>query len=434
MRNPLALLGGQPIRTKPLPPYNTIGDEERRAVMQVLDSGELSGFVAGAIDQFWGGVKVRELEKLFCEYFGSKYAIAVNSATSALHCSVSAMGVGPGDEVIVSPYTMSASATCILMTGAIPVFADIDEETFCIDPSSVENSISEYTKGIIAVNLFGHPAELDSLRAIAERHNLFLIEDNAQAPDADYRGRKTSTIGDAGVFSFNRHKIMQCGEGGVMITNDERIAFKAAAMRNHGEVAVEGMGYSSDLVNTVGVNYRMTEMEAAVAVCQFNKMNSLNSFRIKLANKLTEGLRDIPGITPPKVAENCSHVYYFYVMKYDESIIKIPRSLFVRAVEAEGFYLRGGYVKPIYLEPLYQKKICFGSKGFPFTSNPRNSEISYAKGLCPVTERMQDKEILLTNITYAPYTEKDMVDFVKAIQKVIHNRELLLDSESNIHS
>lgn len=425
MSSELALLGGTPIRSKTSQSYNTIGDEERKAVMEVLDSGNLSGFVAGPIDEFWGGKKVRELEAEFCNHFGCKYAIAVNSATSALHCAVSAMGTGPGDEVIVTSYTMSASATCILMTGAVPIFVDIEPNTFCIDPVLVEQAITRYTKGIIAVNIFGHPADLDALKAIADRHNIFLVEDNAQAPDAEYKGRKASTVGDAGVFSFNRHKIMQCGEGGVMVTNDERIAFKAAAMRNHGEVAVEGLGYSEDLVNTVGLNYRMTEMEAAVAICQFAKMNDLNRTRVKLANRITKQLKDISGITPPMVAEGCSHVYYFYVMKYDERIVGIPREIFVKAVQAEGFYLRSGYVTPLYLEPVYQNKICFGANGFPFTAAQRNSEISYNRGLCPVTERLQDKELLLTNIIQSPFTEQDMDDFVMAIKKVINNRDML---------
>jgi len=432
MTNSLAILGGVPIRNEPQPAYNTIGAAEREAVLEVLESGELSGFVAGPINEFWGGRKVQELEKAFCDHFGTKYAIAVNSATSALHCAVSAMGVGPGDEVIVSPYTMSASATCILMTGAVPIFADIDPDTFCLTPNAVEAAISPNTRGIVAVNIFGHPADLDALREIADRHGLFLIEDNAQAPDANYRGRKTATIGDAGVFSFNRHKIMQCGEGGVLVTNDKRIAFKAAAMRNHGEVAVEGMGYEDDLVNTIGVNYRMTEMEAAVALCQFEKMERLNAERIELAERISRGLKDIPGIQAPKVADGCSHVYYFYVMKYNASVTGIPRDLFARAVQAEGFYIRPGYVRPLYLEPLYQEKICFGSEGFPFSANSRNHEINYAEGLCPVTERLQNEEILLTNITYAPHTLKDMDDFIAAIRKVLDNREELLGSASRL--
>lgn len=422
----LALLGGIPVRKEPLPTYNTIGDAEKKAVMEVLDCGELSGFVAGAIEPFWGGKRVRALEESFKKHFGVKHAIAVNSATSGLHCAVSATGIGSGDEVITSPYTMAASATCVLMCGAVPIFADVDPQTFCITPESVEARITKNTKGIVAVNIFGLPADLDGLRKVADKHGLFLIEDNAQAPDAVYKGRKTGTIGDAGIFSFNRHKTMQCGEGGVIITNDDTIALKSALMRNHGEVAVAGMGVE-DIVNTIGVNYRMTEMEAAVAKVQFEKLPQLNAPRIEMANYLTEKLKEINGITPPHVPEGLSHVYYFYVMKYNEKVVGIPRALFARAVQAEGFTMRAGYVKLIYNEPVYQKKICFGKDGFPFTANSRNHEISYGRGLCPVAEKLQEEEILLTNIIYPPLGLKDMDDFIASIKKVIANRDSLLN-------
>mgnify|MGYP000135528671 CR=1 FL=1 len=427
MNSKLAILGGTPINSKPAPPYNTIGSDEKNAVLEVLNSGELSGFVAGPYDSFWGGKKVRELEEEFKKAYGSKYAIAVNSATSGLHCALHAMNIGPGDEVITTPITMSATASTILMTGAVPVFADIDEDNFCIDPKSIEKNITKNTKGIAAVNIFGHPANLKEIKKIAEKHNLFILEDNAQAPHATIDGEFTGTIGDAGVFSFNRHKTMQCGEGGMILTNDESIAFKAACMRNHGEIAVEEMG-KSDIVNTIGVNYRMTEMEAAVALVQFKKLPHLNETRIARANRITEGLKDIEGITAPKISEGCTHAYYFYMMKYDEDKVGIPRDLFVDAVMKEGYYLRGGYVTPLYHHALYQQKICFGNKGFPFTANDRNDELSYEKGLCPVAERLHDKEFMLTNIIYEPYTLEDMDNLVLAMKKVIANKDELLNS------
>ncbi|NQV81453.1 MAG: DegT/DnrJ/EryC1/StrS family aminotransferase [Alphaproteobacteria bacterium] len=418
----LALLGGEPLRPAGQRPYNTIGDREKAAVLEVLDSGELSGFVASAGSEFWGGPQVRGLEAAFKTHFDVEYAVAVNSATSGLHCAVAAMGVGPGDEVIVSPYTMSASATAIIMTGAVPVFADIEDETFGLDPASVEANLSDHTRGIMAVNLFGHAARLDELRHIAERHQLFLIEDNAQAPDAVYHDRKTGTIGDCGVFSLNRHKVMQSGEGGVLITNSADIALRAALVRNHGEVVVADLGLD-DIVNTVGLNYRMTEMEAAVARVQFDRLPELNALRIENANYLSELIAEIPGITPPMVSKRCSHVYYLYCMKFKEDIVGIPRDLFCEAISAEGFYLRAGYVKPIYLEPMYQRRIALGRHGFPFSANPRGKDLKYHKGICPTAERLQDSDVMLTTSFLPPSDKGDIDLFVEAMHKVIANRD-----------
>ena len=424
----LALLGGTPVRAEPLPPYNTIGAEEKASVMEVLDSGELSGFVASPGEYFWGGKRVRALEDAFRDRFGVKHAVALNSATSGLHAAVAATGVGPGDEVIVPPYTMSASATAVLMTGAVPIFADIDDRVFCLDPAAVEAAISPYTKAIMAVNLFGQAAPLTELRAIADKHGLFLIEDNAQAPAAMHHGRPTGTIGAAGIFSFNRHKTMQCGEGGVLVTDDDNVALKAALVRNHGEVLVGPMEID-DIVNTIGVNYRMTEMEAAVALCQFRKLDDLNAARVEFADCLTEGLSQIDGLTPPHIPEANTHVYYFYAIKYDAAQTGLGRDLFTKAVEAEGFTLRAGYIKPIYLEPMYRKKICFGDRGFPFTANPRNADIVYERGLCPVVERLNDAELMVTNITYPPLTAADMDLFVEACDKVLRHRDALSSRE-----
>ena len=416
-----AILGGTPENNTTFPPYNTIGIEEKKAVMDVLDSGELSGFVAGNIPQFYGGKYVQELEKEFCKLFNVEYAVSVNSATSGIYCMLMAMGVGPGDEVITSPYTMHATASSILQCGAVPIFADIEEETFGLDPSSVAKNITENTKGILAVNIFGHPARLNELKEIADKAGIWLCEDNAQAPAAFAEGNRfTATVGEAGVFSFNRHKTMQSGEGGVVTTNDEDIAKRMMLVRNHGEVVVEEWEME-DISNTIGQNLRMTEMEAAVALCQIKKLDQLNDARIELADRITAGLRDVPGIIAPVVRDGCKHVYYFYVMKYDKSVTGLSREHFVEAVNAEGYYLRAGYLRPIHLEPMFRKKICFGKDGYPFTINSRNSEINYKNGLCPVAERLNEQEVILTNIIYPPITMDDIDGFIRAIKKVVSN-------------
>lgn len=421
----LALIGGIPVNSKPRPVYNTIGNAEKAALMEVMDSGELSGFVARAGSSFLGGPQVRALEHAICDYFGVKHAVAVNSATSALHCATHALKLEPGDEVIVSPYTMTASASAILFAGGVPVFADIEEDTFGLDPLAVEALITPRTRAIMAVNIFGHPCRLAPLRDLADRYSLSLIEDNAQSPGATYQGAWAGTIGDSSILSFNRHKTMQCGEGGVLITNDDSIALRAQLLRNHGEACVEDM-HLEDIANTIGLNLRMTELEAAVARVQFSRIEELTKPRVRLAQRLNTGLSCIDGFIPPAVDEQCTHVYYVYCLKIDAEMVGIPRDLVAQALTAEGFFTRAGYLSPVYLEPLYQQRICFGSTGFPFTAHAAPHTLNYDRGSCPTCERIQDHELLMTDIIYEPYTEVDMDGFVEACAKIIRNRDDLL--------
>ena len=417
----LALFGGPKLNKKSFK-YNTVGKEEISSVVDIMKKGELSGFVAAPNQGFYGGKWVKKLENEFKRFFNVKYAVAVNSATSGLYCMLMSSGVEPGDEVITSPYTMHATASSILQCGGVPVFADIEDETYGLDPVSVEKKISNQTKAILAVNIFGHGAQLSKLKNIADKHKILLLEDNSQAPAGKVENNKfTGTVGSAGIFSFNRHKTIQCGEGGMLITNDKKIFFKSCLVRNHGE-SVVGPWKIKDIMNTIGQNLRITEIQAAIAYHQFRKLNKLNEERIKLADRITKGLKFIKGITPPKTRKNCKHVYYFYVMKYDEKKVGIKKDDFVKAVNAEGFYLRSGYLKPLHLEPIFQRKICFGSKGFPFNYKKSNKKVTYKKGSCKVCEHLDDEKVILTNITFHPYKLKDMDNFIKAIKKVIQNK------------
>lgn len=422
MNKTLALLGGKKLRIKPFVSGPIIGNEERKLVNEVLKSGKLSGFIAHAGNCFGGGAKVRELEDMFKKYFSCKHAIAANSATAALHMAVAACGVGPGDEVIVSPYTMTASASAILMTNAMPVFADIEEKTYCLDPKQIEKKITSRTKAIIVVHLFGHPADMDAINKIARKHKLYVIEDAAQAPAATYKGKFAGTIGDAGIFSLNQHKTITTGEGGLVVTNDAIIAEKSRLIRNHGEVIVSPMGVK-DIVNTLGWNYRMTELEAAVGIGQFRKLNYLTEYRINLANYLTKRLREFnfPGIELPEISKGKNHVYFVYPIKFKEENIGISRSTFVKAINAEGIPLAAGYVKPIYLEPAYQQKLCYGKKKCPFGCPLYKGKVSYRKGICPIAEKMYGKELITTNICHYPVRKNDVDDFVRAFEKVFSN-------------
>jgi dTDP-4-amino-4,6-dideoxygalactose transaminase len=420
----LAIHGGQPVRKTPYPVYIPIGEEEKRAAIEVLDTRVLSQFLGAWSPDFYGGPRVQALERAWADYFGSRHAISVNSATSGLFAAVGAAGVGPGDEVIVSPYTMSASATAALVYGAIPVFADIDPGTFCLDPESIRQRITPLTRAIVAVDIFGHPAPFDEIMALAREHRLTVIEDTAQAPGALLDGRYAGTLGHIGVFSLNYHKTIHCGEGGVIVTDDDGVAERLQLIRNHAEAVVGAKGVT-DLVNMIGFNFRMTEIEAAIALEQLKKLERLLLPRIEAAEYLTEHMRSLPGITPPVVRPGVRHGFYLYTMRYDAAATGIPRDRLVLALQAEGIPIYQGYVRPLYLEPAYQQRIGFGRDGFPFTYEGYKGTVSYERGICPITERMHFEELIFTNICHANITQADLDDFVAAFEKVLaHSSEL----------
>lgn len=414
MKTTLALFGGRPVRRGPFKAHPVLGKEERKEVLSVLDTGLLSGFIANAGPAFLGGPKVRAFEELAKKHFGVPHAVAMNSATAGLHAALAALGIGPGDEVIVTPYTMSASAAAILMQNAVPVFADIDPVTFCLDPKDVERRITPRTRAILVVHLFGQPAPMRELLALAKRHKLGVVEDCAQAPDASYEGKKVGTLGDVGVFSLNQHKTITTGEGGWALTRDARLALRMQLVRNHGEVVVDHVKAAFDPGPVLGWNYRMTELEGAVAVAQFRKMKKLNSHRIRLAEHLKKRLAGIPGLTHPGTRAKCSHVYFQLAFHYDAARTGIPRDLFVKALAAEGTPFAAGYVRPIYLDRAYRERRIYERSAEPFDRAPR-----YAKGDCPVAERMHFETLVTTNLCRYPLSTRDMDDAARAVRKVL---------------
>ena len=421
----LALFGGKPILKKPLPRYNSIGKEEERAVIKVIREEILSGFVGRAGDHFLGGRYVKELETRFCKYFKVKYAVSFNSASTALQAAVGALGIGPGDEVITSPYTMSSTASAILFNCALPVFADIEENSFCLDSTSIEKNITKKTKAILVVNMHGGSANFGPILKIAKKHKLKIIEDNAQSPGATYKGKFAGTIGDIGIFSFNVHKIVQCGEGGVLVTNDKKYAFRAQLIRNHGEAVINDL-YKLDhdeknFEPILGNNYRLSEIHAAIAIEQFKKMDRLNRERIVLADYLTKKLSQFDWLVPCPVFKNSIHVYYSYPFRFLSEKINIKRETFIKAMEFEGFSVERGCENPIHLLPLYQKQRMYPNSKFPFVSKEYPHNVSYKKGICPVTERMSEKELLETVICQAPQTKKEIDLFISAIKKIEEN-------------
>ena len=427
----LAIYGGRPVRETPFPMHNTIGEEEKSAVNRVLDSGVLSKYLGCWGDDFYGGPEVRALEQEWATHFGAKHAIAVNSCTSGLFCSVGAIGVEPGDEIIVTPYTMSATATAPLIFNAVPVFADIEAEYFCLDPEAVREKITARTKAIMVVDLFGHPYDAAALNALATQHGLFVIEDTAQAVGAVQAGKFAGTLGHIGVYSLNYHKHIHCGEGGLIVTDNNELAERMRLLRNHAEAVVEAKGVSN-LTNMIGFNFRLPEMAAAVARCQLKKLPALMRKRQENSRYLSDRLAQIPAITPPKVRHDCTHAYYVHACRFNEDIAGVARNAFVDAVkaelppfarrEAEGVKLSCGYVKPLYLQPLFQQRIAYGSKGFPFCSAEFTGTADYRQGSCPTTERMHAQELFLHEFMLPSMTEKDLEDVVTAFEKVWEHR------------
>lgn len=427
MNDKPALLGGAPLHT-PFPRHTTdIGQEEKNLVNQVLDSQVLSGFAASLDERFSGGPMVRRLETEVAAYYGMRHALSFNSATSALHAAVAACGVGPGDEVITTPTTMSATASAILHTNAVPVFADIEETTFGLDPDQVRRRMSPRTRAILATNLFGHGARLEELAVIARDHNLIFIEDNCHAPGVLYRGRLTGTFGAISILSLNYHKIFQCGEGGMALTDDDGFALKMKLIRNHGESVVEGMGIA-DIVNTLGWNYRMTEIQAAVAIAQFAKMDRLNQWRQELALALTRTVAPFDFLTPPTVETGCGHCYYLYPLRYDATKAQLPRRLFCEALKAENFLIMEGYVTPLHLQPLYRHRLAYGMQGCPFTCPLRgNAPVpTYGRGDCPVAERLWQEAFIVCNFAKFPNSVDDMACFGRAVARIIAHRDELI--------
>lgn len=424
----LAINGGRPIRRTPFPVYQTIGEEEKRAVLRVLDSGVLSKYLGCWHEDFMGGPEVRALEKEWAKYFKVRHAVTMNSATSGLYAAIGAAGVGPGDEVIVSPYTMTASATCALVFNAIPVFADIDPDIFCITAETIKRVLTSRTRAIVVVDLFGHPADMKEIMALARKHKLVVIEDAAQAPGAKYRGRYAGTLAHMGVFSLNYHKTIHTGEGGVVVTDNTDFAERLQLIRNHAEVVITQKAVT-DIVNLVGFNIRMTEIEAAIGSEQLKKLERLIRARIQAADYLGRVLKGLQGITLPLVHKAVRHGYYVYPMKYDSSVTGIPRDRFVAAVRAEGIPVGEGYVEPIYLEPLYQKRIAYGRKGCPFTCVFYKGKVKYSRGICPIAERMHYEELITIGVCHANIRRRDLDDVALAFRKVLNNTDALYESD-----
>lgn len=419
----LALFGGPKTIQTEFKRYNPIGAEEAEAAKQVIESGVLSKFLGAWHEDFYGGSKVNEFERKCAEFFGVKHAVTVNSWTSGLVAAVGAIGIEPGDEVIVTPWTMSASATAILHWNAIPVFADIDPKTFNLDPKSVEANITPYTKAIMVADIFGQSADIDELMGLAAKYGLKVISDTAQAPGALYKGKYAGTLAHVGGYSLNYHKHIHTGEGGILVTDDDEIADRLQLIRNHAEVVVGDKGMSN-LSNMIGHNFRLGEIECAMGIEQLKKLSGFVESRQHQANRLTAGLKNLCGLRTPVVKPDRTHVYYTYPLVLDIKALGVSRERIHAALQAEGVALGKRY-QNIHLLPLYQKKIAYGSKGFPWTSDICHRNVDYSKGICPVAEELNDSTYLGIGMCVYDLTDTDVDLIASAFQKVWLNLERL---------
>lgn len=355
-----------------------IGPEEKKEVNEVLESGILAQ-----------GSKVKELEEEFAKFCKTKYAIAVNSGTAAIHSALYAIGIKKGDEVITTPFTFVATANPIIMQGAKIIFADIKEDTFNIDPDDVQRKITEKTKAIITVDLYGQPADYESLKKIAKKHDLRIIEDACQAHGAELMGEKTGSLGDIGCFSLYATKNIMSGEGGLITTNNEEYAELCRRFRHHGQSERTRYEYCD-----LGYNYRMMDLQAAIALAQLKKINNFTQKRIENAQKLIEGLKDIKGLTLPQISPGVKHVFHQFTVRCDNK--KIKREKLIAFLKEKGIGSGIYYPKPLHLHPHFKK---FG----------------YQEGDFPVSEKAS-KEVLSLPV-HPLLSEKEIEEIIKTIKE-----------------
>jgi len=407
----LAVKGGTPVAPGGLRiNWPIFGDEEKKALLEVLESGK-----------WWRGAykdpsesKVGQFETEFCRYLGVKYGVAVTNGTAAIELALKAAGVEAGDEVIVPAVTFIATATAVLAVNAVPIFVDIDPETYQIDPEKAEEAITEKTKAILPVHYGGYPADMDRIMEIAEDHDLLVVEDCAEAHGSEWRGKKVGGIGHLGAFSFQMGKPLTCGEGGFVSTNDEELAKKCFSYHNIGRV--QGRPFYEHHVPAW--NLRMTEFQGAILLCQLKRLPEQTEKRYVNGEYLARELEKIGGIhalkRDPRITKRG---YYFYLMRYNEEEFGgVSRDVFLEALQAEGIPAGKAHNQPLYKNPVFVE-MRFGRTGCPVRCPLYGKPIDYAKFHCPVAEHVYEKEIVALGKDFL--LERDQVDLVlEAIRKI----------------
>jgi dTDP-4-amino-4,6-dideoxygalactose transaminase len=379
-----ALLGGQAVRTEPFPSWPKFDSREEQALMDVLHGGK---WYRG------NGRHVNRFEEAYAQLMGAKHCLAVANGTSALHTSLAALDVGPGDEVVVPPYTFIATVNVILARYALPVFVDTDPETFQIDARKIEAAITDRTVAILPVHLGGGAADMDAILAVARKHKLPIIEDACQSHLAEWRGRRVGTLDATGCFSFQASKNLNCGEGGAILTSDEDLLEKCFAFHNnsHGRKTT---GYDFSYVGS-GLNLRLTEFQGALLVAQMTRLEAQAKLREQNAQVLTRLLREIPGILPARAHSGCTrNAYHLYMFRYrKEHFANLPRADFLKALRAEGIPASGGYA-PLNKEPFLKNTL--DSRGFQSIYAKERLARWGERNQCPANDRLCEEAVWFT--------------------------------------
>jgi perosamine synthetase len=399
----LALLGGTPVRRTPFPAWPVADEREERALVDLVRSGK-----------WFRGKNVEAFEASYATLTGAKHCLATANGTSALITSLAALGIGPGDEVIVPPYTFVATVNTVLLMHALPVFVDSDIETFQIDARKVEQAITANTRAIMPVHLGGAAADLDTILDVAKKRSVPVIEDACQSHLTEWRGRKVGSYGRTGCFSFQASKNLNSGEGGAILTGDEELVETCYRFHNNSRGRRNtGADFS---YRSPGANLRMTEFQAALLMAQMTRLEAQSRIREQNAAYLTGLLKDIPGITPARMYEGCTrNAYHLYMFRYDASrFAGLPRAAFLKALGAEGVPASGGY-SPLNKEPFLETAL--STPGMRKLYSKQQLDITLDRSRCPENDRLCSEAIWLTQ-TMLLGPRKDMDDVADAVRKV----------------
>lgn len=404
----LAINGGKPVRSTPFPYAKDIGQEELELLQQVIASKQLNRT---------HGTFVRRFEEAFAEHFGVRWGVASTSGTAAIHVAVGALNLEPCDEVITAPITDMGTVIPILAQNCLPVFADVAPDTYNITADTIRERISDRTRAIIVVHLFGNPCDMEPIMELARERDLYVIEDCSQAHGSVYRGRRVGTIGHLGAFSLQASKHITTGDGGMTITDDEELGERARLFADKGWPRYSAEGARNYLM--FGFNYRMTELQGAVGLAQLEKLDRICAARNWAGDLLTRKIAGISGIKPPKVTDGGVHTYWLYALRIDEQALGMTKERFAEAVRAEGAPCSAGYIgKPIFLYEALRRQQVYGSSRCPFDCPKYGSGhvIRYEEGICPQTERALNEMVTIPISEF--FEQQDVEDMATIIAKV----------------